>query len=196
MSLKYILLGMLGSPHSGYDLKKEFNKSLRNFWNAELSQIYPQLQKLERDGLLTSERVASSNGPPRRVYSRSEAGRHALLAWLADGPKVGEERLSYIAQVFFLSEIGDTDEALRFFRDLRDHMALWLASLREVELQWQAEDPRYPDDLPDAAFYPQLTLALGLKKVQCNVEWCDECIARLEARRAAKPAAAEHPLPR
>ena len=189
MSLKYILLGMLSRPHSGYDLKKEFNQSLRNFWNAELSQIYPQLQKLERDGLLTSKQVVSSNGPPRRVYSRSAKGRRALLAWLADGPNVGEERISYLAQVFFLSEVGDIEESIRFMRDLRDHMARWLESMRDVERQWQAEDPRYPDQLPDAEFYPQLTLALGLKKVQCNVEWCDECIARLEARRAASDAA-------
>ena len=32
MSLKHIMLGMLREPHSGYDLKKMFDGSLRNFW--------------------------------------------------------------------------------------------------------------------------------------------------------------------
>ena len=175
---------MLAEPHSGYDLKKAFNQSLRNFWNAELSQIYPQLQKLEEDGLLTSEQVASANGPPRRVYSRSNKGQRELASWLLDGPNVGEERISYLAQVFFLSQLDDPAEALAFMHQLRAHMASWLESLQAVEKSWQAEDPRYPDQLPDDAFYQQLTLALGLKKVNCNVEWCDECIARLEARQA------------
>ena len=183
MSLKHILLGMLAEPHSGYDLKKSFNQSLRNFWNAELSQIYPQLQKLEKDGLLTSKQVASTNGPPRRVYSRSSKGRRELMTWLLDGPNVGEERISYIAQVFFLSQLNDLNEAIAFMRELRDHMASWLESLQEVERRWAAEDPRYPDQLPDEAFYQQLTLALGLKKVKCNLEWCGECIRRLQARR-------------
>ena len=39
MSLKHIMLGMLREPHSGYDIKKQFEKSLKNFWRAELSHF-------------------------------------------------------------------------------------------------------------------------------------------------------------
>ena len=173
---------MLASPHSGYDLKKEFEQSLRNFWNAELSQIYPLLQKLEKEGLLTSERRASPNGPPRRVYSRSAKGRRELLSWLAEGPKVGEERISYLAQVFFLSQFGGTADAIAFMQELRDYMLSWLQSMQEIERRWRNDDPRFPDCLPNEEFFPFLTLSLGLKKVRCNVEWCDECIERLKAR--------------
>ena len=186
MSLKHILLGMLAEPRSGYDLKKEFNQSLRNFWNAELSQIYPQLQKLEKEGLLSSKLVASSAGPPRRVYRRTARGRRELFSWLADGPRVGEERIAYLAQVFFLWELSEPDQAIAFMQELRDHMAAWLESLRAAEAEWRASDPRYPDNLPDEDFFPQLTLALGLKKVAANVEWCEECIDRLVARRDAR----------
>ena len=188
MSLKHILLGMLAEPHSGYDLKKEFNKSLRNFWNAELSQIYPKLQKLEKEGLLSSRLLASSSGPPRRVYRRTARGHRELLTWLAAGPQVGEERIAYLAQVFFLGELSEPDEAVAFMQELRDHMMGWLESLRATEAEWQASDPRYPDALPDEEFFPQLTLTLGLKKVAANVEWCDECIARLRARARLKSA--------
>ena len=184
MSLRHILLGMLASPHSGYDLKKEFEQSLRNFWNAELSQIYPVLQKLEKDGLLKSEREASSSGPPRRVYSRTARGRRELLSWLTEGPTVGEERIGYLAQVFFLGQLGSSTDAIAFMQELRTYMTSWLESLQEVERRWQEDDPRFPDRLPDEDFYPHLTLTLGLKKVQCNIEWCDECIARLNARSA------------
>jgi DNA-binding PadR family transcriptional regulator len=46
VSLKYIMLGMLREPHSGYDIGKQFEQSLKNFWKAELSHIYPLLKKM------------------------------------------------------------------------------------------------------------------------------------------------------
>lgn len=184
MSLRHILLGMLDEPRSGYDLKKTFNESLRNFWNAELSQIYPQLGKMEKAGLLTSKRVASATGPPRRVYERTAKGHRELVAWLASGPKVGDERIGYLAQVYFLRNLDDVRQSIDFMEALRDHMAHWLESLEDTERRWRARDSRYPDDLPDKEFYAQLTLALGLKKVKANLEWCEECIARLAAREA------------
>ena len=182
MSLRHILLGMLGEPQSGYDLKKCFDQSLRNFWHAELSQIYPQLQKLEDDGLLTSRFVESSAGPKRRVYKRSAKGRRELLEWLRSGPQIGTERMSYLAQVFFLGEFGSVDEQLGFMRELRDMTAQRLARLEEIERDWKANDPRYPDELPDEDFYGQLTLTLGLKRVRASLDWCEECLERMQQR--------------
>jgi DNA-binding PadR family transcriptional regulator len=183
VSLKHILLGMLDEPKSGYDLKNEFNRSLRNFWNAELSQIYPQLQKLENTGLLSSKRVPSPAGPPRRVYRRTAKGKRELLQWLQDGPDIGVDRLSYLAQVYFLHAFDDADEASRFMKNLRSIVAETLHHLESIEQEWSSCDPRYPDELPDRAFYSQLTLALGLKRLGATLEWCDESLERIETRR-------------
>lgn len=182
MSLRHILLGMLNEPVSGYDLKKEFNQSLQHFWRAELSQIYPQLQKLETEGLLSSSTGESLKGPPRRIYRRTAKGHAELIAWLADGPKVGEERIGYLAQVYFLENLGDQAQIISFMQELRAYMANWLKQLQEVERCWQANDPRYPDDLPDKEFYSQLTLAIGLTKVQANLAWCETALNRIRAR--------------
>ena len=185
MSLKHILLGMLDEPHSGYDLKKEFDQSLRNFWHAELSQIYPQLQKLEDDGFLRSRQEPSAGGPPRRVYRRSAKGRRELLAWLRSGPQIGKERMSYLAQVYFLREFDEPRERLQFMQALRERIAARQEKLKSIEAEWRRCDPRYPDELPDEDFHAQLTLALGLKRLGASLEWCDECIARMAARDAA-----------
>ena len=40
--------------------------------------IYPALGRLERDGLVTSFRVPSEGGPPRKYYEISTPGRKAL----------------------------------------------------------------------------------------------------------------------
>lgn len=184
MSLKHIMLGMLREPHSGYDLKKRFDQSLRSFWRAELSQIYPILQKMEKDGLLSSESTESDIGPPRKIYKRSKKGVEELNAWLQEGPAVGTEKLAYLAQVFFLANLNDNDKAIEFMQELRQYMADWLEQLQAAEQGWRSEDPRYPDELPDEDFFPQLTLDLGLAKVKAIVEWCDRCIERIRARQA------------
>lgn len=173
---------MLSEPASGYDLKKKFNQSLQHFWRAELSQIYPQLQKLESDGLLKSAAGESVKGPPRRVYHRTENGRKELIGWLAEGPKVGEERIAYVAQVCFLDSLGDPKKIISFMEELRAYMGGWLAELKEAERHWKSCDPRYPDELPDKDFYSQLTLAMGLTKVKANLEWCETALARIRAR--------------
>ena len=182
MSLPHILLGMLDEPHSGYDLKKEFSKSLQHFWHAELSQIYPTLKRLSRDGLVKVRDGESRAGPPRREYRRTAKGRRELLNWISSGPVTGAERIGYLAQVYFLNECSDDTAAITFFENLREHMAKWLAVLQSAEKEWRENDPRYPDALPAAEFYPQLTLALGLKKVRANVEWCDESLDRIRKR--------------
>ncbi len=182
MSLKHITLGMLREPHSGYDIKKRFDKSLRSFWRAELSQIYPLLQKMEKEGLVSSKADESDIGPTRRVYTRSAKGRNELQSWLTNGPTVGTEKIAYLAQVFFLANLDDDEKAIEFMQELREHMMEWLQSLQTAEKEWRSNDPGYPDDLPAEAFYPQLTLDLGLTKVRANVEWCDRSIERIRAR--------------
>lgn len=184
MSLPHILLGLLKERQAGYDIKKTFGQSLQHFWHAELSQIYPALQRLEREGWVTCREGISRAGPPRKEYKRTAQGRKELLRWLGDGPVTGTERIAYLAQVYFLDQAQDEKQALKYFSELRTHMANWLETLQDIERQWRDDDPRYPDQLPAEAFYPQLTLALGLKKVRANLEWCEESMVRIEARDA------------
>ncbi len=183
MSLRHILLGLLKEPHSGYDLKKQFDRSLRNFWRAELSQIYPLLQKMETEGLLSSRASESDIGPTRRVYKRTARGRRALLDWLNDGPVVNSERIEYLAQTYFLAELEDDDAILRFLEELRDYLSDRLETLERIATGWAADDPAYPDELDDENFYAQLTLDLGLRRIKATVDWCNASMRRLKDRR-------------
>jgi DNA-binding PadR family transcriptional regulator len=175
---------LLQEPASGYDVKKQFDGSLRNFWRAELSQIYPQLQKLEKEGFLKSEAMNSNKGPMRVVYECTAAGRRELHDWISGGPAVGAERIGYLAQIYFLAELNDADAALDFLRQLHDYSSQWLTSLKAIEAGWASADPRYPDELPDSDFYPSLTLGFGICRVSTTVDWCESTMRRIEARRA------------
>jgi PadR family transcriptional regulator, regulatory protein AphA len=85
MSLEYSLLGFLSyGPMTGYDLKKTLDESTQFFWHAELSQIYPELKRLEQKGSITSATLPQDGKPDKKVYSITPRGREELLAWLSD----------------------------------------------------------------------------------------------------------------
>lgn len=65
-----------GSELHGYAIVKKLSE-LGELVAGE-STVYPVLRRLEADGLLSSRWVESAEGPPRKYYSISPAGRAFL----------------------------------------------------------------------------------------------------------------------
>jgi DNA-binding PadR family transcriptional regulator len=182
VSLEYILLGLLRKPRSGYGLKALFDQGIAHFWPAELSQIYVNLKRMTARGWLRDRVEPSERGPDRRVYTRTEAGCRALREWLAGEPQIGDERFSYLAQLFLLDELADLNATLAFLLRLRERLAQRQAALRAVEHAWREQEPGYPDALPLDQFHQQLTLDLGLHTAAARLTWCDEAVRRIQVR--------------
>ncbi len=182
MSLDHILLGLLREPASGYDLKKLFDERIGHFWAAELSQIYPTLKRLEDRGLVSSRPAPARRGSGRRVYELTDAGREVLRTWLTETPRLGAERMAYLGQLYFMGELDDLWQTLRFVRALRERFATKLAALEAVERTWMAADSGYPEGLPADDLHVHLTLRKGLHSLKAHLEWCDETITTLQRR--------------
>jgi PadR family transcriptional regulator AphA len=182
MSLDNILLGLLREPASGYDLKAVFDERIHYFWAAELSQIYPALQGLERKGLLRSREAPAKRGPRRRVYQTTPAGHRVLREWLDKAPELKDERILFQAKVYFMDELDDLRKTLQYIKRLREEFASRLEAVQRSERRWAENDPAYPDALSPKMFHVFLTLRKGLGSLVAHVNWCDECIRRIEAR--------------
>src|SRR3954468_7081379 len=77
-SITPVILGLLAhQPFSGYDMKQAVDRSTRFFWAGSYGQIYPELRRLEREGLIEGE-DAPNGGRTRRVYRLTAGGREAL----------------------------------------------------------------------------------------------------------------------
>ncbi|MEZ0341098.1 PadR family transcriptional regulator [Mycobacterium sp. pV006] len=81
----WALLGMLsgGDELSGYDIKKWINWAIRFFYSSPAySQIYSELKRLERLGLVSSRVDAGIRS--RRMYKITETGLAAVTGWAND----------------------------------------------------------------------------------------------------------------
>lgn len=74
------LLAVIGSKEAyGYEVVSRLTAA--GLGDVAEGSIYPALTRLERSGLLQSERRPSDSGPPRKYYQLSPNGRTYLLAW-------------------------------------------------------------------------------------------------------------------
>ena len=92
---------------------------------------------------------------------------------------MGTERLTWLAQVFFLDEAGDRQAERAFMTQLRDAMAAKLAALRAIEAQWRSAVPGFPDTLPPRERCRWWTLEVGIRRVAATRDWAQSCLDRL-----------------
>lgn len=84
--VEIVVLGLLTQePLYGYDLLERFRSRSMGYWvEVGKASVYQALRRLERDGLITGRAQAGPEGPDRRVYRISRAGRDRLTAGIVE----------------------------------------------------------------------------------------------------------------
>lgn len=163
-----VILGMIAfGRQTGYDIKQLVDRSVRYFWAASYGQIYPELRRLEAQGLITG-RPEPSGGRSRTVYELTEAGRRSLDGWLTGDGDVGWELRDEGMLKLFFSDLTDPEHRLENIRAMRSVQE----RKREQLLELHAKVPEMPPG-------PRMTLELGLGTTSWLIEWCKTAEARL-----------------
>jgi len=99
-----VVLAMLAKePSHGYELRSRLRDALGPLGEAmNAGQIYVTLGRLEKAGLVTSEREPGlPDRPDRKVYALTAAGQQRVAGWLAEvtwpGPAPAEFHLKLVA---------------------------------------------------------------------------------------------------
>lgn len=93
MSLRYALLALLTArPLSAYDIAKQFSTSVGFIWYAPDSQIYPQLRRMEEEGLVAATEVPSEGRRTKREYQITDEGVSRFRGWINDPVPYQRER--------------------------------------------------------------------------------------------------------
>ncbi|NNK48537.1 MAG: hypothetical protein HKP01_06670 [Gemmatimonadetes bacterium] len=130
--------------------------------------------------------MPSARGPDRRVFETSEDGDEQLERWLLSDPVIPSDRITYLAQLFFMGELEDLAATERFMERLRGMMVTRLAVLRAIETEWMGAIGVVEDGLTeiddDHVFHMYTTLRMGIHALRSRVEWCDETLDAIRAR--------------
>lgn len=180
MSLKHGLLGLLNySEMTGYELGKAFRDSLSFFWQAQSSQIYRELNKLEDAGLLISHIEIQTDKPNKRVYAITESGRSELQAWLATAmpDELMATKSEALMRIFFSSE-KSIDENIKALEKLASTYEKEVAEISEISAIIDSYKP-FARSEKDALYW-ELTADFGRAHSKMCLEWVQSCIRRLQ----------------
>ena len=172
----YVILGMLRTnPKSGYEIKTLVDHSTRLFWAASYGQIYPELRRLAKAGLIEGA-DAPRNGRKRTVYRITRSGRDALRAWLRKPPETFETRDEGLLKLFFAGALPP-QEAVGTLRAMREHHRGVVERLREIEPKATA-----------AGGFPLMVLQGGIEFNEWQADWCERMEKQLLAEAEEKEA--------
>lgn len=110
MPIQHAVLALLANgPSYGYSLKGAFEAAVGPQWGPlNIGHLYQILDRLSRDELVTSQRVAQSVKPDRVVYEITPAGRAELSDWLASPtPRTAGFRDDFFLKVMAAARGGD-----------------------------------------------------------------------------------------
>jgi len=178
--LAYAILGLLSREAlSGYDLTGRMRARVGFFWEARHSQIYPELARLEEQGLVTHRVVEQRDRPDKKIYEITEAGLDALKEWVTEppAPRAARDELVLKAYSLWLAEPG---KAAALFRDQERRHEEQLLEYEKIkdwmEEEWEKDVLR--TDSPRFASYA--ALQRGVLYERGYAEWCRWVADRLE----------------
>ena len=179
MSLKYGILGFLSKwEASGYDLKKEFDDVMSIFWHSHLSQIYPELNKLEKENLITSRVVTQPGKPDKKLYRITEHGLADLKQWLISPPEAPKIKDSFLMHMFFMDNmpVEETLYQLKAYQKEREQRLHKM--IRILKERWGSIQDR---QVMNARILMSATvLKRGVEQELQYIEWCSQSIRLIE----------------
>lgn len=169
------LLGLLRKgPMSGYDLRKDVERSVGYFWAPAKTQIYATLPRLVESGHATQQKVVQSARPDKTIYELTESGREALREWIEEAPlEAGHGRNLILLKLYF-GEEASQEALLRQVIERREEAARLRSELEELDASGTGGSP-----------FEAITRRWGLLYAEALVRWTQEAereLGRLPAR--------------
>ncbi|WP_151770694.1 PadR family transcriptional regulator [Streptomyces abyssomicinicus] len=185
MALRHaVLAALLDEELSGYQLAKAFDLGVANFWYAQPQQLYAELTRLERDGLVSGREVVQESRPNKRLFRVTDAGLAELEEFTAASTKPSFIRDDLLVKVQAADHVDTTalvaqlTERAAFARARIDLFGKLLRGMRgdRTEEEFLRDGDRIG---------PYLTCLRGLAFEEGNRDWCERTVATLRERRQA-----------
>lgn len=171
-SLKYAILGLLNRhPMTGYEIAKEFNDELAEFWYANHSQIYPELKKLNEAGLVKYDIEITGEILEAKRYTITEEGQLDFIKWLHKDEKIQKTPKDVFRLRMYFSNYMDINVRIQLLENQRRQHVKRLNTLSKTSEQYR-EVPIYDSD----RFGDFLVLKGAIMRQKNIIDWLDQCI--------------------
>ncbi|WP_329222958.1 PadR family transcriptional regulator [Streptomyces microflavus] len=184
MALRHaVLAALLDEELSGYQLAKAFDMGVANFWHALPQQLYAELTRLEKEGLVAGREVVQDTRPNKRLFRVTDGGLAELERFAAEAAKPSFIRDDLLVKVQAADHLDPGDLIAR----LAERAAFSEAKAEQFEALLE----KMRGDRAEGEFLlhgerigPYLTCRRGLDFERANRDWCREVIAVLRVRSA------------
>ncbi|MEV4506535.1 PadR family transcriptional regulator [Streptomyces klenkii] len=175
MSLPHaILTALLEKPSSGLELARRFDKSIGYFWSATHQQIYRELGRLEKAGLIRALPAAAPARGQKKEYEVLPDGRAALAEWVAEAGDPRPVRDPLLLRMRAAAVVGTAGLA----EELRRHLDLHRRQLAEYRAIEERDFPPERDSAEDRLRHAVLRGGIGLETFW--TEWLTEALTAVE----------------
>lgn len=162
-----VILGLLSHESlTGYQIKKRMDAALSFFWSASYGSIYPTLNSLVNDGMVTKLET-TENGRDKTIYTITDAGKEYLKKWLALPVTKDELRYETLLKVFFGDRTGSDvtlEHILNFEAKIKSDLPYLQGAVNGLTKMIDGEE---------AHKYFLLTAMFGKKVYEAYLEWCE-----------------------
>lgn len=176
-AIRYALLSLLArEPLSGYDIKQQMNNRLGPFWKAGSNQVYPELAKMEEEGLIRLQGVEQlTYRPARKVYEITESGRQAIIEWTMEPGEVEQIRDNFLLKAYnsWLVAPEKMHEQLAWIKKQHEErLAAYLEKIAELETM------RTPGNEQDPIASSLSVVEFGVEYERLYIKWCERLMAK------------------
>ena len=183
-TLGYALLTLLARRTlSGYDLVRALKRPIGFFWHARHSQIYPELARLQREGLVTFEVVEQDDRPDKKLYTLTAAGRAALQRWAAAPLQFPSERSELLLKAYSVW-LAEPEQAIKLFRSHEEYHTAQLIRYAQILSELEEKYGAIAVDTPPFGDYATLQRGIGYEREYAA--WCRWMVEQLERHRQHK----------
>ena len=170
------LLGLLRKgPMSGYDLRKDVERSVGYFWAPAKTQIYATLPRLVESGHATQEKVVQSARPDKTIYELTDSGRDALREWIDEAPLDAGHGRNLILLKLYFGEEASQDALLRQVGERREQAERLRSELEELDASGAGGSP-----------FEAITRRWGLLYAEALLRWTEEAERALDRLPASR----------
>ena len=187
MALRHaVLAALLDGELSGYQLAKAFDVGVANFWHALPQQLYAELAKLEREGLVAGRQVVQETRPTKRLFHVTDAGLAELERFASASSKPSFVRDDLLVKV----QAADHVDAASLITQVEERAAVAEAKIdlfRRILRKMRGGLDEEEFLRTGRRVGPYLTCLRGLAFEEGNRDWCLRTAAILRERSAAPP---------